>query len=66
MHGVDYNDTFAPAVPITTIRTVLAVTAHQDLELQQMDAVTAFLNGDLDEDIYMAVPEGLRTSATSC
>ncbi len=65
MHGIDYNETFAPVVTITTIRTILAVTAHQDLELQQMDVVTAFLNGDLEEDIYMAVPEGLKTNATS-
>ncbi len=65
MHGVDYNETFAPVVTMTTIRTVLAVTAHHDLELQQMDVVTAFLNGDLEEDIYMAVPEGLKTDATS-
>ncbi len=64
MHGVDYNETFAPVVTMTTIRTVLAITAHLDLELKQMDVVTAFLNGDLDEEIYMAVPEGLKTNAT--
>ncbi len=65
MHGVDYNEMFAPVVTMNTIRTVLAVTAHQDLELQQMDVFTAFLNGDLDEDMYMAVPEGLKTNAAS-
>ncbi len=45
MHGVDYNEAFAPVVTMTTIRTVLAVTAHQDLELQQMDILAAFHNG---------------------
>ncbi len=65
MHGVDYNKAFAPVVMMTTIRTVLAVTALQDLQLQQIDVVTAFLNGDLDEDIYMVVPERLKTNATS-
>ncbi len=65
LHGIDYNETFAPVVTMTTIRTILAVTAHHDLELQQMDVVTAFLNGDLEEDIYMAIPEGLKTNATS-
>ena len=50
---------------MTIIWTVLAVTVYQDLELQQMDFVTEFLNGDLDEGIYMAVPEGLKTNGTS-
>ncbi len=65
LHGIDYNETFAPVVTMTTIRTILAVTAHHDLELQQMDVVTAFHNGDLEEDIYMSIPEGLKTNATS-
>ena len=65
LYGVDYNETFAPVVTMTTIRTILAVTAHHDLELEQMDVVTAFLNGDLEEDIYMSVPEGLKTNNNS-
>ena len=63
IQGIDYNDTYAPVVTMTTIRTILALVASLDLELEQMDVVTAFLNGDLDEDIYMAVPEGFRTAA---
>ena len=59
--GIDYNETFAPVVSMTTIRTILSLVAHLDLELQQMDVVTAFLNGDLTEDIYMAIPEGLKS-----
>ena len=50
---------------MTTIRTILAVTAHHDLELEQMDFVTAFLNGDLKEDIYIALPEGLKKTTDS-
>lgn len=65
LYGVDYNETFAPVVTMTTIRTILAVAAHHDLELEQMDVVTAFLNGDLEEDIYMAIPEGLKTNANT-
>ena len=61
--GIDYNETFAPVVSMTTIRTILSLVAHLDLELQQMDLVTAFLNGDLTEDIYMAIPEGLKSEA---
>ena len=64
MYGIDYNETFAPVVTMTTIRTILAVTAHLDLELEKMDVVTAFLNGDLEEDIFMAVPEELKICTT--
>ena len=62
LHGVDYLETFAPVVKLTTIRTMLALAATHDLECEQMDVTTAFLNGDLDEDIYMQIPEGLRNA----
>ena len=50
--GLDYFHTFAPVVEFTTIRTLLALTAANDFECEQMDVVTAFLNGDLKEEIY--------------
>ncbi len=62
LYGVDYLETFAPVVKLTTIRVLLAIAAAHDLECEQMDVTTAFLNGDLDEDIYMQIPEGLRTA----
>ena len=62
LYGVDYLETFAPVVKLTTIRTILALAAAHDLECEQMDVTTAFLNGDLDEDIYMQIPEGLRNA----
>ncbi len=65
IHGVDYNEIFAPVGDLTTIRTILALASYHDLELEQMDVVTAFLNGDLNEDIYMAVPEGFRNPTNS-
>eukprot|EP00171_Calliarthron_tuberculosum_P022843 IDg22843t1 len=60
IHGVDYNETYAPVVSLTALRCFLATIASLDLECDQMDVVTAFLNGDLDEDIYMEVPAGFK------
>ena len=58
VQGLDYTETYAPVIKFTTIRLLLALVAHYDLELHQIDVVTAILNGDLDEDIYMEQPEG--------
>jgi transposase InsO family protein len=58
VHGVDFHETFAPVAKFTTIRCILAIGAALDLEMHQMDVKTAFLNGDLEEDIYMVQPEG--------
>ncbi|KAM1561756.1 hypothetical protein ACFX1Z_004844 [Malus domestica] len=56
--GVDYNDTFSPVSSKDSMRVIMALTAHFDLELHQMDVKTAFLNGDLYEDIFMVQPPG--------
>ena len=61
LFGIDYLETFAPVVKLTTLRVLFALIAIFDLECDQMDVVTAFLNGDLDQEIYMMIPEGLRT-----
>ena len=61
--GTDYDETFAPVAKFTSIRMLLALAAHHDFEIHQMDVKTAFLNGDLDVDIYMEQPEGYSTSA---
>lgn len=56
--GVNYNDVFSPVVKHSSIRTFLSVVASHDLELEQLDVKTAFLHGELEEDIYMDQPEG--------
>ncbi|KAK1626067.1 hypothetical protein QYE76_000382 [Lolium multiflorum] len=56
--GIDYKETFSPVSSKDSLRIVMALVAHFDLELHQMDVKTAFLNGDLDEDVYMTQPEG--------
>ena len=62
---VDYHETFAPVVKLSTVRTILALVAYNDLDCDQMDVVTAFLHGDLDEDIYMEVPPGFKSEKLS-
>ncbi|KAL0367959.1 UNVERIFIED_CONTAM: Retrovirus-related Pol polyprotein from transposon TNT 1-94 [Sesamum calycinum] len=56
--GIDYFDTYSPVTKIATIRALIALSAINDLMIHQMDVKTAFLNGDLEEEIYMEQPEG--------
>ena len=61
-HGVDYHETFAPTVRVISIRVVLALAAFHDWDVEQLDVVTAFLEANIDEEIYMRQPEGFRSS----
>ncbi|GKB53375.1 retrovirus-related pol polyprotein from transposon TNT 1-94 [Tanacetum coccineum] len=56
--GLDYFDTYLPITRITSIRMILAIAALRNLEVHQMDVKTTFLNGDLEEEIYMNQPKG--------
>lgn len=56
--GIDFFDTYALVARISTIKLLLALAAIHNLVIHQMDVKTAFLNGDLDEEIYMKQPEG--------
>jgi hypothetical protein len=56
--GEDFFDTYSPVARLTTIRTLIVVAASYVLIIHQMDVKTAFLNGELDEEIYMDQPEG--------
>ena len=51
--GVDFDEIFSPVVKMTSIRTVLSIAARMNLEVEQLDVKTAFLHGDLEEEIYM-------------
>ena len=58
--GIDFNETFAPVAKFTTLRTLLALSAENDWELEGMDVKTAFLRSKLAKSIYMDIPEGLK------
>ena len=56
--GVDYEETFAPTAKWATIRTLFALAAQNGWKVHQMDVKTAFLNGDLKENVFMSQPKG--------
>ncbi|KAH9111206.1 hypothetical protein AeMF1_014215 [Aphanomyces euteiches] len=56
--GVDFTDTFAPVLRLESLRALCALVAILELETKQLDIKTAFLHGDLDEEIYMEQPDG--------
>ena len=57
-HGQDYDETFSPVIRPECVRTIIALAAKKNLKLHQMDVTTAFLNGTLEEEVYMKQPEG--------
>ncbi len=65
VHGVDYEETYAPVVKFTSVRVMLARAAVNYLELHQMDVVIAFLQGDIDKNIYVEVPSGFKDPSRS-
>ena len=62
--NVDYFDTFAPVTRISSICILIALASIHRLFIHQMNAKTTFLNGDLEEEIYMLPPEGCITHVT--
>ena len=55
--GINYNETFFPISSKDPFKIIMILVAHFDLKLHQMDAKTTFLNGEIDETIYMELPE---------
>ncbi|KAE8189875.1 hypothetical protein CF328_g6145 [Tilletia controversa] len=60
--GQDYTETFAPTARLDTVRTLLSIAIQYKLLIHQLDVVTAYLQGDLDEEIYMRQPPGYEKS----
>ncbi|GBM94721.1 Retrovirus-related Pol polyprotein from transposon TNT 1-94 [Araneus ventricosus] len=56
--GVDYTETFSPVISMPSLRLVLVLILQENLHSCVMDVKTAFLNGDLDEVVYMSQPQG--------
>lgn len=64
--GLDFHETYSPVAKIATLRLMLALAVKRDLEVHQMDVKTAFLNGRLEEDIYMEQPDGFVNDDLVC
>ena len=62
--GQDFSFTFAPVARWDSIRTLLSIATIKDYEIRQLDVKTAYLNGPLDEEIYMRPPDGFSTPST--
>ena len=58
VQGVDYDESFSLVSMLKSVRIMLAIAAFYDYEIWQMDVKTAFLNGFLEEELYMMHPEG--------
>jgi len=58
-YQVDYDETFAPVARISSFRFILSLAVQNDLKVHQMDVKTAFLNGTINEEIYMNLPQGV-------
>lgn len=64
--GLDYTETFAPVAKMSTIRVMLSIAVSNNLIIHQMDVKTAFLNGKLEEEIFMKLPKDENGNMNVC
>ena len=58
--GIDYDETFAPIARYSSIRAIISLASVMGWKLHQMDVKTAFLNGEIEEEVYIEQPEGFE------
>ena len=60
VEGVDYEETFAPVARYTLIRSIISIAAEMGWKIHQMDVKTTFLNGFIQEEVYIEQPQGFE------
>ena len=62
IEGIDFEETYAPIAKMEAIRMALAYACSKDIKVYQMDVKLAFLNGELEEEVYIEQPKGFKLS----